>query len=53
MPEKSMNEVTTRLIMKDEDEQLGIILKRWSGKKNVVEDLAALRNELEKLKQEG
>ena len=50
MPEESMNHLTKS--QKDENEQLEMILLRWSQKKNTV-DLASLRKDLESLKQEG
>ena len=51
MPEDSKNDLTSS--QRDEDEQLKIILQHWSNKNNVVEDLSALREALESLKQEG
>ena len=51
MPEECMNRLTK--FQKDEDEQLEIILQHWSKTNNVVTDLAALRKDLERLKQEG
>ena len=51
MPEDSMKDLTSS--QKDEDEQLKIILQHWSNKSDVVEDLSALREALEGLKQEG
>ena len=50
MPEECMNRLTK---FQDEDEQLEIILQHWSKTNNVVTDLAALRKDLERLKQEG
>ena len=50
-PEDSKNNLTSS--KKDEDQQLEIILQHWSNKNNVVEDLFALREALESLKQEG
>ena len=51
MPEDSKNYLTSS--QRDENEQLKIILQHWSNKNNVVEDLSALREALESLKQEG
>ena len=51
MPEDSKNDLTSS--QRDENEQLKIILQHWSNKNNVVEDLYALREALESLKQEG
>lgn len=51
MPEDSKKDLTSS--QKDEDEQLKIILQHWSNKSDVVEDLSALREALESLKQEG
>ena len=51
MPEDSKNDLTSS--QRDENEQLKIILQHWSNKNNVVEDLSALREALESLKQEG
>ena len=51
MPEECMNRLTK--FQKDENEQLEIILQHWSKTNNVVTDLAALRKDLERLKQEG
>ena len=51
MPEESTNKVVK--CWKDEDEQLELILQHWSKKNHVVEDLAALRKDLESLQQEG
>ena len=51
MPEDSKNDLTSS--QRDENEQLKIILQHWSNKNNVVEDLSALRETLESLKQEG
>ena len=50
-PEDSKNNLTSS--KKDEDQQLEIILQHWSNKNNIVEDLSALREALESLKQEG
>ena len=51
MAEDSKKDLTSS--QKDEDEQLKIILQHWSNKSDVVEDLSALREALESLKQEG
>ena len=51
MPEESLNSVTKS--QKDENEQLEIVLQHWSNRNNVVESLAALRKDLESLKQKG
>ena len=51
MPEECMNRLTK--FQKDEDEQLEIILQHWLKTNNVVTDLASLREDLERLKQEG
>ena len=51
MPEECINRLTRS--QKDENEQLEIILQHWSKTNNVVKDLAALRKDLERLKQEG
>ena len=51
MPEESLNSLTKS--QKDENEQLEIVLQHWSKRNNVVEGLAALRKDLESLKQEG
>ena len=51
MPEEPMSQVTK--CWKDEDEQLELILQHWSQRKDVVEDLSALRKALESLQQEG
>ena len=51
MPEDSKKDLTSS--QRDENEQLKIILQHWSNKNNVVEDLSALREALESLKQEG
>ena len=51
MPEECINRLTKS--QKDENEQLEIILQHWSQTNNVVKDLAALRKDLEGLKQEG
>ena len=51
MPEDSKNDLTSS--QRDEDEQLKIILQHWSNKNNAVDDLSALREALESLKQEG
>ena len=49
IPEEVMNQLTE--CWDDENEQLDIILQYWSKKKNVAENLDALRRDLEKLKQ--
>ena len=51
MPEDSKKDLTSS--QRDENEQLKIILQHWSNKNNVEEDLSALREALESLKQEG
>ena len=51
MPEESLNRLTKS--QKDENEQLEIVLQHWLKRNNVVEGLAALRKNLESLKQEG
>ena len=51
MPEDSKNDLTSS--QRDEDEQLNFILEHWSNKNNAVDDLSALREALESLKQEG
>lgn len=51
MPEESLNSLTKS--QKDENEQLEIVLQHWSKRNNVAEGLAALRKDLESLKQEG
>ena len=51
MPEECINRLTKS--QKDENEQLEIILQHWSQTNNVVKDLAALRKDVERLKQEG
>ena len=49
MPEEVMNQLTECL--DDESKQLDMILQYWSRKKNVAENLDALRRDLEKLVQ--
>ena len=49
MPEEVMDQLTE--CWNDESEQLDIILQYWSRKKNVAENLDALRRDLDKLKQ--
>ena len=49
MPEEVMNQLTE--CWDDESEQLNMILQYWSSKKNVAENLDALRRDLEKLVQ--
>ena len=49
MPEEVLNQLTECL--DDESEQLDMILQYWSRKKNVAENLDALRRDLEKLVQ--
>ena len=51
MPEESMNQVAK--CWNDEEEQLELILQHWSKNNDVVEDLAALRKDLESLQQKG
>ena len=47
MPEEVMNQLTE--CWDDESKQLDMILQYWSWKKNVAENLGALRRDLEKL----
>ena len=49
MPEEVMNQLTE--CWDDESKQLDMILQYWSRKKNVAENLDALRRDLEKLVQ--
>ena len=51
MPEESMDQVMKS--WKNEDQQLEMILKHWFKEKDKVEALAALRSNLEGLKEEG
>ena len=46
-PEEVMNQLTE--CWDDESKQLDMILQYWSRKKNVAENLGALRRDLEKL----
>ena len=50
-PEESMGRFMKS--WKDEDEQLKIILQEWMKENDVVKYLAALRKDLEGLKQQG
>ena len=49
MPEEVMDQLTE--CWDDDTKQLDIILQYWSRKKNVAENLDALRRDIEKLKQ--
>ena len=51
MPEESLDQVKNK--WKDDDQQLEVILQHWLKDKNVVDDHAALRKDLESLKLEG
>ena len=51
MPEETLDQVKEK--WNDEDQQLDVILQHWLRDKDVIQDLAALRKDLEILKLEG